>query len=105
MTTKINDVLADDGAAAEEYELTEVLPEGIEVSRPNLGRATVVSVRLSPGELEQLKRAADAAHLPVSTMIRVGALAHVDASQGDDLADLTERLARLESAVFDRSAS
>jgi len=40
----------------------------------------------------------------VSTMIRVGALAHVDASQGDDLADVTERLARLESAVFDRSA-
>ena len=104
MTKRIDDVLADDGAAAEEYELPEVLPEGVEVSRPNLGRATVVSVRLSPGELKQLKRAADAAHLPVSTMIRVGALAHVDASQGDDLADVTERLARLESAVFDRSA-
>ena len=75
----------------------------VEASRPNLGRATVVSVRLPPGELEQLKRAADAAHLPVSTMVRVGALAHVDASRGDDLADVTGRLARLESAVFDRS--
>ena len=104
MTKKIDDVLAKEGAAAEEYELPEVLPDGVDVSRPNLGRATVVSVRLSPGELEQLKRAAEAAHLPVSTLIRVGALAHLDANEGDTLADVSQRLARLESAVFDRSA-
>ena len=104
MTKKIDEVLEEEGAAAEDYELPAVLPEGIKVSRPNLGRATVVSVRLSPGELEQVKRAADAAHLPVSTLIRVLALAHVDVSEEDALADVTERLARLESAVFDRSA-
>lgn len=104
MTKKIDDVLEEEGAAAEEYELPAVLPEGVKVSRPNMGRATVVSVRLSPGELEQLTRAAEAAHLPVSTLIRVGALAHVDASEDDTLADVTERLSRLESAVFDRSA-
>jgi hypothetical protein len=104
VTKKIDEVLAEDGAAAEDYELPEVLPEGVEVRRPHVGRATVVSVRLSPGELEQLTRAAQAAHLPVSTLIRVMALAHVDASEGDTMADVTERLARLESAVFDRSA-
>jgi hypothetical protein len=104
VTKKIDDVLAEEGAAAEDYELPAVLPEGVEVSRPNVGRATVVSVRLSPGELEQLKSAADAAHLPVSTLIRVLALSRVDASEDDTLADVTERLARLESAVFDHSA-
>ena len=104
MTKKIDDVLEEEGAAAEDYELPEVLPEGVKVSRPNLGRATVVSVRLSPGELEQLKGAAETAHLPVSTLIRVLALAQLAASEEDALADVTERLARLESAVFDRSA-
>jgi len=104
VTKKIDDVLEEEGAAAEDYELPAVLPKGVKVSRPNSGRATVVSVRLSPGELEQLTHAAEAAHLPVSTLIRVMALAHVDASEGDTLADVTERLARLESAVFDRSA-
>ena len=104
MTKKIDEVLEEDGAAAEDYELPEVLPEGVKVSRPNSGRPTVVSVRLSPGELEQLKRAAESAHLPVSTLIRVRALADVEANKEDPLAVVTERLARLESAVFDRSA-
>jgi hypothetical protein len=104
VTKEIDDVLEEEGAAAEDYELPAVLPEGVKVSRPNLGRATVVSVRLSPGELEQLKCAAETAHLPVSTLIRVLALSRVDSNQDDTLADVTERLARLESAVFDRSA-
>lgn len=104
MTKKIDDVLEEEGAAAEDYELPAVLPEAVNVSRPNLGRATVVSVRLSPGELEQLKGAAKTAHLPVSTLIRVLALAQVDANEDDALVDVTERLARLESAVFDHSA-
>jgi hypothetical protein len=104
VTKKIDAVLEEEGAAAEDYELPAVLPEGVNVSRPNLGRATVVSVRLSPGELEQLKSAAETAHLPVSTLIRVLALAQVDAGEDDALADVTQRLARLESAVFDRSA-
>ncbi len=45
--SKIDDLLAEEGAAAENYETSEQLPGHIQVSRPNLGRGTVVSVRLS----------------------------------------------------------
>lgn len=56
---KIEELLAEDGAAAENYEVTDQLPEHVQVSRPNLGRATVVSVRLSPEEHTRLQSAAD----------------------------------------------
>ncbi|MHB8594373.1 MAG: CopG family transcriptional regulator [Acidimicrobiales bacterium] len=69
MTKKIEEGLAEKGAAAESYELPDDLPEGIRVSRPNMGRATVVSVRLSHDEHEGLRRATEEAHLPVSTLI------------------------------------
>ena len=104
MTKKIDKVLAEEGTAAEHYELPAELPEGVEVSRPNMGRATVVSVRLSAGEHEQLQRAAEEAHLPVSTLIRVRALEHMSVGQKSSQASVTKRLARLEEAVFDRSA-
>ena len=45
--SKIDDLLAEEGAAAESYEMPEVLPGHVRVSRPNLGRGTVVSVRVS----------------------------------------------------------
>jgi hypothetical protein len=102
MTKKIDDILEEEGAAAEQYELQEKVVDHVEVSRPNLGKATVVSVRLSAGEHERLQRAADAIHLPVSTFLRVSALSHLDA--GKDSGSVGERLARLEQAVFDRSA-
>lgn len=104
MTKKIDDVLAEEGAAAENYELPDELPEGVKVSRPNIGRQTVVSVRLSAEEHERLQSAAQEAHLPVSTLIRMLALDRLRADQGGGSASVTERLARLEKAVFDRSA-
>lgn len=44
---KIDDLLAEEGAAAENYQMPERLPAHVEATRANLGRATVVSVRLS----------------------------------------------------------
>ncbi len=104
MKKKIDDVLAEDGAAAEEYELPEVVPEGTTVSRPNLGQATVVSVRLSSDEHEELRRAAEEARLPVSTFIRVLALQQLDVGGRGAEGSVKSRLDRLEKAVFDRSA-
>ena len=43
IVSKIDRLLADNGAAAENYEM----PEHVQASRRNLGRSTVVSVRLS----------------------------------------------------------
>ena len=74
MSKKIDEVLADEGAAAENYEVPDALPENVQVSRPNLGHPTVVSVRLSADEHARLQRAAENANLPVSTLIRIWAL-------------------------------
>ncbi|MHB1487852.1 MAG: hypothetical protein ACYCS7_07645 [Acidimicrobiales bacterium] len=54
MSKKIDEVLAEEGAAAENYELPDALPDNVDVSRPNLGRPTVVSVRLSAEEHARL---------------------------------------------------
>jgi hypothetical protein len=102
VTKNIDDVLAAEAAAAEDYELPEVLPKGVEVSRPHGGRPAAVSVRLSPSELEQVNHAAEEAHVPVSTYIRVAAVGHVHSHGEGGLADITRRLVRLERAVFDR---
>jgi hypothetical protein len=100
---KIDDLLAEEGAAAETYEMPEELPEHVKVNRPNLGRATVVSVRLSAEEYGQLQRAADEASLPISTLIRLWVLDRLRAeTQGGG--SVADRLARLERAVFQRLA-
>jgi predicted transcriptional regulator len=101
---KIEDLLAEEAEAAESYELPDQLPEHVRVSRPNLGRATVVSVRLSPEEHARLQHAADEANLPVSTLIRVWAIDRLRAEEQEGSASVSERLARLERAVFERSA-
>ena len=101
---KINDLLAEEGAAGENYELPEELPEHVEVSRPNLGRPTVVSVRLSAEEHRRLQHAAEEVHLPISTLIRLWALDRLRAEEQGTGASVPERLARLERAVFERSA-
>ena len=97
---KIDEVLAEEGAAAESYEL----PEVVDVNRPNLGRPTVVSVRLSADEHARLQRAAEGTNLPVSTLIRVWALDRLRAEEQGSGATFAERLACLEKAVFQRSA-
>ena len=102
--SKVNDLLAEEGAAAEDYELPDELPEHVEVSRPNLGRPTVVSVRLSAEEHRRLQHAAEEAHLPVSTLIRLWALDRLAAEEQGSGVSVPERLARLERAVFQRSA-
>lgn len=100
---KIDDLLAEEGTAAESYETPEQLPEHVKVSRPNLGRSTVVSVRLSAEEHSSLQRAADEASLPISTLIRLWAIDRLRSeTQGNG--SVADRLARLERAVFQRSA-
>ena len=107
MSKKIDKLLSEEGAAAEGYELPDELPTHVEVSRPNLKNATVVSVRLSAKDHRRLQRAAKKANLPVSTLIRIWALDRAQAEEGGSgatTASTSERLARLEKAVFDQSA-
>lgn len=104
MSKKIEDVLAEEGAAAENYDIEDILPDNVEVKRPNLGRPTVVSVRLSADEHARLQRAAEAASLPLSTLIGLWALDRLRALGRGERAQRAERLTRLERAVFQRSA-
>lgn len=102
--SNIDDLLNEEGAAAERFELPGVLPEHVKVDRPNLGRPMVVSVRLSAEEHSHLQHAAEELHLPISTVIRIWALDRLRTEEeggGDSVAD---RLARLEKAVFQHSA-
>jgi hypothetical protein len=101
---KIDELLAEEGEAAENYEIPQELPPHVEVSRPNLGKATVASVRFSSEEHRRLQHAANEANLPLSTLIRVWALDRLRAEEQGGRASVTERLARLERAVFQRSA-
>jgi hypothetical protein len=100
--SKIDDLLADEGAAAENYQMPERLPEHVKTTQPNLGRATVVSVRLSADEHTQLQHAATEANLPVSTLIRIWALDRLQTESSGGT--VGERLARLERHVFQHSA-
>ncbi|MGH3501258.1 MAG: hypothetical protein ACRDQA_10285 [Nocardioidaceae bacterium] len=102
--SKLDDLLAEEGAAAEGYEVPEQLPDHVTASRTNLGRASVVSVRLSAEEHGQLQQAAQDANLPISTLIRIWALDRLRAEREGTAGTVTERLARLEREVFQRSA-
>ncbi|MDA8380190.1 MAG: CopG family transcriptional regulator [Actinomycetota bacterium] len=104
MSKKVDDVLAEEGVAAETHGIPDALPENVAVTRPNLGRPTVVSVRLSAREHARLQRAAEAANLPVSTLIRIWALDRLRTEDEGGGASVAERLTRLERAVFQRSA-
>jgi hypothetical protein len=108
--SRIDDLLAGEGEAAENHPDTAPLPERVTVTRPGAERATVVSVRLGAEEHAQLQAAANRAHLPVSTLIRIWTIDRLTAEerftaeeQGRS-ATVNERLARLEAAVFSQSA-
>ncbi|MDV6014323.1 plasmid mobilization protein [Haloechinothrix sp. LS1_15] len=101
--SRIDDLLAEEGAAAERSEISEALPEHVQVSRPNLGRTTVVSVRLSAEEHDRLQEAADDADLPLSTLVRLWALDRLRAER-EGGGSVSERLARLEREVFQRTS-
>lgn len=100
--SKIDDLLAEEGAAAENYQMPGRLPAHVKATRPNLGRAAVVSLRLSAEEHAQLQHAAVDANLPVSTLIRIWALDRLQAERDDGT--VSERLARLERHVFQHTA-
>jgi hypothetical protein len=96
--SKIDKLLAEEGAAAENFRL----PDNIDAARPNLGRPSVVSVRLSAAEHSELQLAAAEANLPVSTLIRLWAVDRLRAEQSGGT--VNERLARLERQVFQDTA-
>ena len=98
--SRIDDLLAQEGAAAENH--PGGASDDVRVERPNLGNATVISVRVSAGEHARLQKAADGLHLPISTTIRLLALDRLAAQEAE--AGIVERLARLEAVVFSRSA-
>lgn len=102
--SKIENLLDEEGTAAENYELPEQQPAHVKMSRPNLGRATVISVRLSAEEHGRLQEAAEEANLPVSTLMRIWALDRLRAERKSADSTVTERLARLEHEVFQRTA-
>lgn len=96
----IERILADEGAATEGVDLADPLPPNVRVDRPNLGRPVVVSVRLSGEEHDQVRRAAQDADLPVSTLLRLWTLDRLRGGRGT----VEERLERLEQQVFPRTA-
>lgn len=102
--SNIDNLLAEEGAAAENHDPPEQLPEHVQMSRRNLGRGTVVSVRLSAEEHSQLQRAAEQANLPVSTLIRLWALDRLHTEEQGVGGNVAERLARLEHEVFRNTA-
>lgn len=53
-------------------------PEGTVGRRPNRTRDTVYSVRLSADEQAELRRVAEARHLPPSTLVRSWILERLD---------------------------
>jgi hypothetical protein len=97
--SKIDDLIAAEGAAAEEEQLTE----NATGERRNLGRSVMFSIRLNPDELAELERYAGQRGLPARTLARAWILARLREETGDQ-DDLRARVARLEQAVFRRSA-
>jgi hypothetical protein len=97
--SNISDLIAAEGAAAEK----EQLPADIAAGRPNRGRSVMFSIRLNPDELAELERYAGQRRLPARTLARAWILARLreEAASQDDL---RARVARLEGAVFRRSA-
>jgi len=98
--SKIDNLLAEEGAAAENYQMPEELPDHVQVSRRNMGRPSVVSVRLSSHEHHELQRAADDAGLPISTLIRLWALERLQTESDGNQGSIAARLTRLEQEVF-----
>jgi hypothetical protein len=69
MSKAVDEILAEEGAASENGEVPDALPAQVKVSRPNLGRPTVVSVPWPAAEHASLQVAAARANLPVSTLL------------------------------------
>jgi hypothetical protein len=97
--SKIDDLIAAEGAAAEEGQT----PEDATAEHRNHGRSVMFSIRLNPDELTELERHADQRGLPARTLARAWILTRLREETGDQ-EDLRARVARLEQAVFRRTA-
>ncbi len=97
--SKIDGLIAAEGTAAE----TAQLPEDVKGERRNLGRSVMFSIRLNPDEVADLERYADQRGLPARTLARAWILTRLREETGGH-GDLAARVARLEQAVFRRSA-
>jgi hypothetical protein len=97
--SKIDDLIAAEAAAAEAAELAD----DAKGERRNLGRSVMFSIRLNPDELAELEAYAGRRGLPARTLARAWILGRLRQETVDD-DDLRARVARLEEAVFRRSA-
>jgi len=97
--SKIDDLIAAESAAAEK----EQLPADVTAEGRNQGRSVMFSIRLNPDELAELERYAGQRGLPARTLARAWILARLGEETGSQ-DDLRTRVARLEEAVFRRSA-
>lgn len=97
--SRIDDLIEEEGRAAEEYEATHPdapIPEGTTITRGH-NRTRTLQVRVNAEELEALETLAEAKQLPVSTMVRIMILDHL---QGDEspaavIANMEQELAIL----------
>jgi hypothetical protein len=95
--SKINELLATEGAAA------EAVPTADDGHRRNLSRSVMFSVRFNPDELADLQHFAEPRGLHARTLARAWILERMRA-EGEEDDSLSQRVARLEAAVFVRSA-
>lgn len=78
MATSIDPDLAARLRAESEAGKDDPYPAGAAGARPNRQRSQVYSVRLSPQEQDDLRRLAEAKHLPASTLVRSWILERLD---------------------------
>jgi hypothetical protein len=97
--SKIDDLIAVEGAEAEAAQV----PEDVKGERRNRGRSVMFSIRLNPDEVAELERYAGQRGLPARTLARAWILTRLREETGGR-GDLAARVARLEQAVFRRSA-
>lgn len=90
--SKINDILATEGEAAEN------VPTPEDGHRRNLNRSVMFFVRFNPEEIEELQRYADQRGLPARTLARIWILERMRQESGAD-DSLTRRVARLEEII------
>lgn len=95
--SKIDELLATEGDAAERTPT----PEDAQGEHRNLNRSVMFSVRLHPEELSELQRYADQRGLPARTLARAWIL---DRLREEHHGGLSQRVERLERAVFNRTA-
>lgn len=78
MAKKIDPDLAARLREESETSMNDPYPPEAVGSRPNRRRSQVYSVRLSAEEQDELRRVADAKHLPTSTLVRSWILERLD---------------------------